>query len=73
MLGRPATELLSEETKAEHSALAIQAALELPAGDDRDDIIYRNAKHLQLVLPTLNVSATKRKQYEKLVSDNLVE
>ena len=73
MLGRPVTELISEEVKAEHSANAITAALQLDASEERDDVIYRNAKHLQIVLPSLDISATKRKQYEKLVADHLVE
>lgn len=73
MLGRPVTELISEEVKAEHSANAITAALELDPSEERDDIIERNARHLQIVLPSLDISATKRKQYEKLVADYLVE
>ena len=73
MLGRPVTELITEEVKAEHSAQAIAAALELDPSEERDDIIERNARHLQIVLSSLDISATKRKQYEKLVADNLVE
>lgn len=73
MLGRPVTEFISDEVKAEHSAQAITAALELEPSEERNDVIERNARHLQLVLPSLDITATKRKQYEKLVADNLVE
>jgi len=55
MLGRPVTEFISDEVKAEHSALAIAAALELEPSDERDDLIERNARHLQIVIDVLDI------------------
>lgn len=73
MLGNPGIALISEEAKAEHSAQAITEALNLPAGDVRDDIIYRNAKHLSLVIDSLDITTAKRTSYQKLITDYLVD
>lgn len=73
MLGKPMTAFITPEDSAEKVAQAIVESLEMPAGEKRDQAIYRNAKHLQLVLPTLSLSAEKQKEYEKLVADNLIE
>jgi hypothetical protein len=73
MLGRPSSQVFTEEQKAEHSAQAIAAALKLEASEERDDIIERNAKHLQIVIDRLDITSAKRAEYQKLISDNLVE
>jgi hypothetical protein len=73
MLGRPTTELISDEVKAEHSALAIAAALELVPSDERDDLIERNARHLQIVIDKLDITAAKRAEYQNLITTYLID
>jgi hypothetical protein len=73
MLGRPATDSISAEVKAEHSALAIAEALELEPSEQREDAIYRNAKHLQIVIDTLDISQAKRVEYQNLITTYLID
>ena len=73
MLGRPSTDSISAEIKAEHSALAIAEALELDPSEQREDAIYRNARHLQIVIDALDISKAKRAEYQKLIDTHLVK
>jgi hypothetical protein len=73
MLGRPTTVVISDEVKAEHSALAIAAALELEPSDERDDLIERNARHLQIVIDGLDITAAKRAEYQNLITTYLID
>ena len=73
MLGKPNAEFISSENRAELSALAIAAALELEPGEKRDDVIQRNARHLQIVIDGLDISPAKRAEYENLINTYLVD
>ena len=73
MLGDPNIPLVSDEVKAEHSALAIAATLELEPGDERDDLIERNARHLQIVIDGLDITAAKRAEYQNLITTYLID
>lgn len=73
MFVREVKEFLDPESAAEDSANAIKSALLMEDGDARNDIIYRNAKHLELVLTGLNISDDKRAEYQKLIDDHLVK
>jgi len=61
---------ISAEVAAEHSAQAIYVAKDSES-EDALDIIERNARHLQMVLPSLSISKTKREEYESLIADSL--
>lgn len=73
MIGSNTEVTITAEDLAADAASALNNALAQPASDERDDAIYRNAKHLQIVLDGLSISATKRQQYQNLITDNLVE
>ena len=73
MIGSHTDSTITPEDLAADAAAALNNALAQPASDERDDAIFRNAKHLQLVLDSLSISATKRQQYQNLITDNLVE
>ena len=67
MLGRPVTEFLSEEQKADASVVAIEAVLDEEITEDIIDLIERNIRHLELVLPTLNVPKQKKDDIKSLI------
>jgi hypothetical protein len=73
MLGRPVTEFISDEVKAEHSALAIAAALELEPSEEVSQTIERNARHLQIVIDGLDITAAKRAEYQNLITTYLID
>jgi hypothetical protein len=73
MLGRPVTEFISDEVKAEHSALAIAAALELEPSEEVLETIERNARHLQIVIDGLDITAAKRAEYQNLITSYLID
>jgi precorrin-6B methylase 2 len=73
MLGKPVTEFATLEETAERASQALQVAIALEPSEERDDIIQRNAKHLQIVIDRLDITSAKRAEYQKLISDNLVE
>jgi hypothetical protein len=63
----------TKEELAEASALAVAAALELEPSEDRADAIFRNAKHLQIVIDTLDISKAKRAEYQNLITTYLID
>jgi hypothetical protein len=73
MLGNPNIPLVSDEVKATHSALAITAAVELEPSEERDDVIQRNARHLQIVIHGLDITAAKRAEYQNLITSYLID
>jgi hypothetical protein len=73
MLGRPIFEPTSEELKAEYSAEAILAVADLELNEELQERIVRNAKHLQQVIEILNISETKRAEYQNLIDTYLVD
>ena len=65
--------IISEEVKAEHSALAIAAALELEPSEEVLETIERNARHLQIVIDGLDITAAKRAEYQNLITTYLID
>lgn len=67
MLGRPSTESISNEVKADHSVSAIQEAMLEELSERVADTIQRNVQHLEMVLPILNISKQKKDDINALI------
>jgi hypothetical protein len=65
--------IISEEVKAEHSAIAIAAALELEPSEEVLETIERNARHLQIVIEGLDITPAKRAEYQNLITTYLID
>jgi hypothetical protein len=64
---------ISKEEKAEHVASALKDALTLEQTEDNMDRIYRNARHLQIVIDTLDITPAKRAEYQNLITRYLID
>lgn len=63
----------TEEEKAEWGVAAIAHALALPESQEVTETLDRNARHLQLVIDSLNITKAKRAEYQNLISTHLVK
>ena len=68
MLGKVTTPLLTEEQKADASVVAIEAVLDAELTEDTIDLIDRNVRHLEIVLPNLSVSKQKLDEINLLIA-----
>jgi hypothetical protein len=69
MLGRPVTQIISEESKAQASLDALGALFAMEEKTEEVlEAIERNVVHLELVLPALSFPADKLTEIEETIS-----